>query len=76
MTRSDEVANASVTKVISRINRKKPVFLKYAIFLRSLTKLPIKFSLPGPMTMIHTLYNKFYKTREKLACRFAKVLNK
>jgi len=67
--------NASVPTVISRINRKKSVFLKYAIFLRSLTKLPIKFSLPGPMTMVDTLFDNYYKSREKLAWRFAEVLN-
>ena len=29
----------------------------------------------GPMTMIDTLYDDHYKSREKLAWEFAKILN-
>src|SRR5690606_36731317 len=36
---------------------------------------PIKWALPGPMTMIDTLYDDHYKSREKLAWEFAKILN-
>ena len=32
-------------------------------------------ALPGPMTMIDTLYDDHYKSREKLAWEFAKILN-
>ena len=32
-------------------------------------------ALPGPMTMIDTLYDNHYKSREKLAWEFAKILN-
>ena len=49
--------------------------MKFAKFLRNLSSKPIKFSLPGPMTMVDTLYDNFYKSREKLAWRFAEVLN-
>ena len=31
--------------------------------------------MPGPMTMIDTLYDNHYKSREKLAWEFAKILN-
>jgi hypothetical protein len=43
--------------------------------LRQLTSQPIKWALPGPMTMIDTLYDNHYKSREKLAWEFAKILN-
>ncbi len=46
-----------------------------AKFLRQHTKQPIKWALPGPMTMIDTLYDAHYKSREKLAWEFAKILN-
>ncbi|NCU64095.1 MAG: methionine synthase, partial [Candidatus Fonsibacter ubiquis] len=36
----------------------------------------IKYTLPGPMTMVDTLYDDYYKSREKLAEKFAEVLNK
>jgi 5-methyltetrahydropteroyltriglutamate--homocysteine methyltransferase len=67
--------DASVPTVVGPVSRKKPVFIKFAKFLRNLSSKPIKFSLPGPMTMVDTLYDNFYKSREKLAWRFAEVLN-
>ena len=57
------------------VARKKPVFVEDAKFLRQQTKQPIKWALPGPMTMIDTLYDDHYKSREKLAWEFAKILN-
>lgn len=67
--------DASVPTVVGPVSRKKPVFIKFAKFLRNLSSKPIKFSLPGPMTMVDTLYDNFYKSRKKLAWRFAEVLN-
>ncbi|KKW50000.1 methionine synthase (B12-independent) [Pantoea sp. PNA 14-12] len=67
--------DASVPTVISAVSRQKPVFIDDAKFLRQQTKQPIKWALPGPMTMIDTLYDGHYKSREKLAWEFAKILN-
>ncbi len=66
---------ASVPTVVGAVSRQKPVFVEDAKFLRQLTKQPIKWALPGPMTMIDTLYDNHYKSREKLAWEFAKILN-
>jgi 5-methyltetrahydropteroyltriglutamate--homocysteine methyltransferase len=67
--------DAKVPVVIGNIFREKSVFVKDAKYLRSLTNLPIKYTLPGPMTMVDTLYDDYYKSREKLAEKFAEVLN-
>ncbi len=67
--------DASVPTVIGAVSRQKPVFVDDAKFLRQQTKQPIKWALPGPMTMIDTLYDAHYKSREKLAWEFAKILN-
>lgn len=67
--------DASVPSVVGAVARKKPVFVEDAKFLRSQTNQPIKWALPGPMTMIDTLYDGHYKSREKLAWEFAKILN-
>ncbi|MCU4628193.1 methionine synthase [Acinetobacter variabilis] len=67
--------DASVPSVVGAVARKKPVFVDDAKFLRSQTKQPIKWALPGPMTMIDTLYDAHFKSREKLAWEFAKILN-
>ncbi|MEQ3441142.1 methionine synthase [Pseudoalteromonas sp. BZP1] len=66
---------ASVPSVIGPVSRSKPVFVEDAKFLRSQTKQPIKWALPGPMTMIDTLYDAHYQSREQLAWEFAKILN-
>lgn len=67
--------DASVPTVVSAVERRKPVFVDDARYLRQLTSQPIKWALPGPMTMIDTLYDNHYKSREKLAWEFAKILN-
>ncbi len=67
--------DASVPTVVGPVSRQKPVFVDDAKFLRSQTKQPIKWALPGPMTMIDTLYDAHYQSREKLAWEFAKILN-
>ncbi|MEZ8826023.1 methionine synthase [Vibrio amylolyticus] len=67
--------DASVPTVVGPVSRQKPVFVEDAKFLRSQTDKPIKWALPGPMTMIDTLYDDHYKSREKLAWEFAKILN-
>ena len=35
----------------------------------------MKYTLPGPMTMVDTLYDAHYRSREKLAWAFAEILN-
>lgn len=67
--------DASVPTVVGPVSRPKPVFVEDAKFLRAQTTQPIKWALPGPMTMIDTLYDDHYKSREKLAWEFAKILN-
>jgi len=67
--------DASVPVVVGEVTRQKAVFVEDAKFLRKQTDKPIKWALPGPMTMVDTLYDAHYKSREKLAWEFAKVLN-
>ena len=67
--------DASVPTVVGPVSRQKPVFVEDAKFLRQQTDQPIKWALPGPMTMIDTLYDAHYQSREKLAWEFAKILN-
>ncbi len=67
--------DAEVPSVVGPVSRTKSVFADDAKFLRQQTKQPIKWALPGPMTMIDTLYDDYYQSREKLAWEFAKILN-
>ncbi len=67
--------DASVPTVVGPVSRPHPVFVKDAKFLREQTDQPIKWALPGPMTMVDTLYDEHYKSRKALAWEFAKILN-
>jgi 5-methyltetrahydropteroyltriglutamate--homocysteine methyltransferase len=67
--------DASVPSVVGAVSRRKPVFVDDAAFLRQQTDQPIKWALPGPMTMIDTLADRHYRSREKLAWEFATILN-
>ncbi len=67
--------DASVPTVVGAVSRSKPVFVEDAKFLRTTTDRPIKWALPGPMTMVDTLADKYYGSREKLAWEFATILN-
>lgn len=67
--------DASVPTVVGAVSRERPVFVDDARFLRAHTDQPIKWALPGPMTMIDTLYDAHYGSREKLAWEFAGILN-
>ena len=67
--------DASVPTVVGPVSRTKSVFLEDAKFLRQQTDQPIKWALPGPMTMVDTLYDAHYNSRKELAQEFAKILN-
>ena len=67
--------DASVPGVIGPVSRQKSVFVEDAKFLRTQTDQPIKWALPGPMTMVDTLYDDYYQDRKTLAFEFAKALN-
>ena len=68
--------DAEVPVVVAPVSRRQPVYVEDARRLRLLTNQPIKFTLPGPMTMIDTLYDQHYGgSREKLAWAFAEILN-
>jgi 5-methyltetrahydropteroyltriglutamate--homocysteine methyltransferase len=47
-----------------------------ARFLRAHTVKKTKFTLPGPMTLVDTLSDRYYGDRRKLAMAFAELLNR
>jgi len=67
--------DADVPMVVGAVARRHPVYVEDAKFLRRLTRRKVKYTLPGPMTMVDTLYDAHYKSREKLAWAFAEILN-
>ncbi len=67
--------DAQVPVVTGPVTRSAPVYVEYARFLRSETDHATKFTLPGPLTMVDTLYDEHYRSREKLGWEFARILN-
>jgi 5-methyltetrahydropteroyltriglutamate--homocysteine methyltransferase len=67
--------DADVPVVTGPVARRAPVFADDAAFLVRSTDRRTKFTLPGPMTMVDTLYDAHYRSREKLAWAFAEILN-
>lgn len=66
---------ASVPRVVGEVSRSRPVYVDDARYLRTLTERPIKWQLPGPMTMVDTLEDDHYRDRQELAMVFAAILN-
>ena len=67
--------DAAVPVVVGPVARRHPIFVDDAKFLRAQTTRAVKFTLPGPMTMVDTLHDAYYGSREKLAAAFAEILN-
>ena len=68
--------DAKVPQVVGPIKRPRPVHSDDVRLMRAVTDHPIKYTLPGPMTIIDTLSDRHYKDRARLAMAFAKILNK
>ena len=67
--------DAKVPQVVGPITRPRPVHSDDVRLMRAETDHPIKYTLPGPMTIIDTLHDAYYKDRSRLAMAFAKILN-
>jgi 5-methyltetrahydropteroyltriglutamate--homocysteine methyltransferase len=66
---------AEVPTVIGKITRKGPVHSMEAMAARAHTNKKLKFTLPGPMTIVDTIADEHYGRRADLAMAFADVLN-
>ena len=66
---------AMVPQVTSALKLKGRVHATEAQFCRANTKHQLKFTLPGPMTMVDTVADRFYGDRVKMAFAFAELLN-
>ncbi len=66
---------AEVPRVVGPVARPRPVYVDDARFVVSETTRPVKYQLPGPMTMADTLADEYYGDRQALAMAFAEILN-
>ena len=66
---------AMVPQVVAALKLKGRVHETEARFLRAHTRRKIKFTLPGPMTIVDTVADRFYGDRVQMAMAFAELLN-
>ena len=66
---------AMVPQVVAAIGLATRVHAFEARLLRAHTSRRIKFTLPGPMTIVDTVADRFYGSRRDLAMAFAELLN-
>jgi 5-methyltetrahydropteroyltriglutamate--homocysteine methyltransferase len=66
---------AMVPTVTGRLRRKGPVHSEEARIARAHTARRLKFTLPGPMTIVDTIADAHYGDRVAMAMAFAEVLN-
>jgi len=66
---------ALVPTVTGRLRRQRPVHATEATIARRHTKRRLKFTLPGPMTIVDTVADAHYGERARMAMAFAELLN-
>ncbi len=66
---------AMVPQVVGPLKLKGRVHAMEARFARAHTKKKLKFTLPGPMTIVDTVADRHYGDRERMAMAFADLLN-
>lgn len=67
---------AMVPQVVAPLALKGRVHEAEARLLRAHTRKKVKFTLPGPMTIVDTVADRFYGDRVKMALAFAELLNR
>ena len=67
--------DAQVPQVVSELKLKGRVHAFEAQLARAHTIRKLKFTLPGPMTIVDTVADKFYDDKVKMAMAFAQLLN-
>ena len=67
--------DAMVPQVVGKLTMKGRAHATEARFARAHTKRKLKFTLPGPMTIVDTVADRHYGDRTKMAMAFAELLN-
>jgi len=71
----DDRYTVDVPTVTEAVSRPASVHVDEARFVRAHTDRPIKWTMPGPMTICDTIANAHYETRADMAMAFAELLN-
>lgn len=64
-----------VPRIVGPVVRRRPVFVRDARFLRSLTDRRIKVAVPGPFTLAQLAQDEYYQDEAALAMAYAEAVN-
>ncbi len=76
-TRGDRYAvPQDVARIVGELSRPRPIMVDVLRFVKQHTTRPVKVALPGPMTIIDTTADEYYRDDEKTqAMRWAALVN-
>ena len=69
------VRQTMVPRVIAKVTRREPAAVADTLFAKANTDRPLKMAVPGPMTVVDSSLNQFYKDEAELAMDIAVALN-
>jgi 5-methyltetrahydropteroyltriglutamate--homocysteine methyltransferase len=64
-----------VPTVVGPVRRRRSIHGEEARFARAATRRELKFTLPGPMTLVDTVHDAYYGSRARLGLELAGLLN-
>ncbi|MGE5817141.1 MAG: hypothetical protein ACM37Z_03885 [Deltaproteobacteria bacterium] len=64
-----------VPRVVGKIRRQRPAIVEDLRFAKAQTTKPIKMDVPGPMTVVDSTLDEFYKDESAMAMDVAEALN-
>ncbi len=66
---------ADVPTVVGPVRRRGPIHAEEARFARAQTRRDLKWTMPGPMTVVDTIHDAYYKSRARLGMEVARLIN-
>jgi 5-methyltetrahydropteroyltriglutamate--homocysteine methyltransferase len=65
-----------VPRIVNEVARERNILMDGLRFAKAQTRKPVKVTLPGPMTIVDSVFDDYYREDERtLARRFAEILN-
>jgi len=66
---------ADVPTVVGPVRRRRSVHSAEARFARARTRRELKWTMPGPMTIVDTVHDAYYRSRSRFGMEVARLLN-
>ena len=66
---------ADVPTVVGPLRRRGPIHSAEARFARAQTRRDLKWTMPGPMTVVDTVHDAYFRSRSRLGMEVARLLN-